>query len=427
MDSATINRSVLYIAYHYPPILGSSGVHRTLAFTRYLSDNGWDTSVLTTSVKAYDNWSASQLDFIPQNTKVIRAFARNTAKDFSIAGKYWSWMALPDNWQSWIVGGLFSGLKAIKNRRPAIIISTYPIASAHIIAFLLHKITGIAWIADFRDPMAQDNYPTNPLKKTIFQWIEQKAVKHCRHIIVTAPGAQALYQQRFPNTPNDFWQLIGNGYDSVIFDQLVRGGNITGQKNERAKQSIILLHSGVIYPSERDPTHFFDALAQLKSKQLIDNSTLQVHLRASGHDSLLQPMIDELGINDLVKLLPPIPYKEALAEMFEVDALLLLQAANCNYQIPAKAYEYIRVQKPILGLLPPDGDTGLLLARAGGAIIAELDNLEQIKQAVLSFVNQVTTQKFSGLSREDIEQFSRQHQATIFEKLLIKTINSQTH
>ena len=41
-------------------------------------------------------------------------------------------------------------------------------------------------------------------------------------------------------------------------------------------------------------------------------------------------------IADLVKLEPPIPYTQALEEMLGVDGLLLLQADNCNYQIPPK-------------------------------------------------------------------------------------------
>ena len=80
------NKSVLYIAYHYPPILGSSGVHRSLAFSRYLSEHGWDTRMLTASLKGYDHWSPQQFDFIPPKVEVIRAFCRNAATDLSIKG-----------------------------------------------------------------------------------------------------------------------------------------------------------------------------------------------------------------------------------------------------------------------------------------------------------------------------------------------------
>jgi hypothetical protein len=212
--------SVLYIAFHYPPILGSSGVHRTLAFTRHLENNGWEVKVLTASLKAYHNWSESQLSFIPKNVQVIRAFARDVSRHFSWRGKYLNQMALPDNWQSWIVGGVFSGLFSILKNKPDVIVSTYPIASAHIIAYVLHRITGVPWVSDLRDPMAQVGYPTDPLKKKIYEWIERKIVKHCRFAIVTAPGAKVLYQQRFPEIADDFWQIIPNGYDEKLFEKI---------------------------------------------------------------------------------------------------------------------------------------------------------------------------------------------------------------
>ena len=341
-------KGVLYIAFHFPPILGSSGVHRTLAFTRYLADKGWNVDVLTTSIDAYDNWSEKQFCFIPPNVNVIRAFARNAARSFSFRGKYFSWMALPDNWQSWIVSGVLSGLKAIWQSKPKVIISTYPIASAHIIAYILHKLTGIPWVADLRDPMAQPDYPSHPVRKKMFEWIERKAVKYCKSILLTAPGAVTFYRQKFPDSPPSLWQHIPNGFDREMFNDIV-------EKKPMFNGKLTLLHSGVIYPSERDPSELFSALAELKAQGKISSNNIEVILRASGHVNHFQAQLDQLSISDIVTLATGIPYKEALAEMFSVNALLLLQADNCHFQIPAKAYEYIRTQQPILALTSLQG------------------------------------------------------------------------
>ncbi len=419
------NKSVLYVAYHYPPILGSSGVHRSLAFSRYLSEYGWHTKVLTASLKGYDHWSPQQLDFIPPKVEVIRAFCRNAATDLSIKGKYLSWMALPDNWQSWIVGGVISGLMAIKKQRPDVIVSTYPIASAHIIAYILHRMTGVKWVADFRDPMAQADYPTDPTKKRIFQWIEKKVVAHCSHVILTAPGALALYQARFPDTKEGFWQLINNGYDKIIFEQIEQELKSIPEHEIAKKSGFVLLHSGVIYPSERDPSHFFAAIAALKQANKIDASLLEIRLRATGHDHLYQPTLERLGINDIVKLVPAVTYKEALDEMYKIDGLLLMQAANCNYQIPAKAYEYIRVQKPILGLMPSEGDTGQLLQQAGVTSLAPLDDSSKIEQTLLRYIEQLAENNFSVMNEDEINQYSRQYQAVRFEQLLSQVITAK--
>jgi hypothetical protein len=85
-----------------------------------------------------------------------------------------------------------------------------------------------------------------------------------------------------------------------------------------------------------------------------------------------------------VEILPPIDYTLALREMLDADALMVLQSHECNDQIPAKAYEYLRAGKPILGLTDPRGDTADLLARAGMGPICRLDSMEDISKAVLA-------------------------------------------
>ena len=412
------DKSILYIAFHFPPILGSSGVHRTLAFTRHLSKQGWSVDVLTASVKAYDHWSKEQIAFIPSRVNVIRAFGRNTAKQFSLKGKYLSWMALPDNWQSWIIGGAISGYKAINKKKPKIIVSTYPIASAHIIAYILHKITGIPWVADLRDPMAQEGYPSNPTKKKIFEWIEKKIIQHCSYAMVTTQGAKKLYEERYPETPKAFWCNIPNGYDAELFDEV-------GLFESKVKQSpIVLLHSGIVYPSERDPLPFFNAVSELKKQGGIDCNKLIIRLRATGHDHLYQPILKELQIEDIVILEPAIPFKEALKEMMTVDSLLLLQASGCDYQIPAKAYEYIKASKPILALTTENGDTGRLMSNIPKATIAPLNDELKIMKGLTFFLNAVKTNQFESLNEKDIYQYSRQYHALKFEELLSKVIEA---
>ena len=46
-------KRVLMIAFHYPPLRGSSGIQRTLKFSRYLPEYGWQPLILTANSKAY--------------------------------------------------------------------------------------------------------------------------------------------------------------------------------------------------------------------------------------------------------------------------------------------------------------------------------------------------------------------------------------
>jgi glycosyltransferase involved in cell wall biosynthesis len=375
-------KRVLMIAFHFPPQRGSSGIQRTLKFCRYLPASGWHPVVLSAHPRAYVETASDQLGDIPETVEVHRAFALDTARHLSFKRRYASIMALPDRWVSWCFGALPAGLRLIRTYRPAVLWSTYPIASAHLIALALHRLTGIAWVADMRDPMTGPDYPADPLTRRVYHWIEAKTVQHCTRVVCTTPGAIRAYQSRFPAIPLERFCLIENGYDEENFaDAAAQEAPVRS-----AAQPFVLVHSGIIYPSERDPAPFFKALASLLEQKRISGATLQVILRAPVHDDYLNDLIRQQGIETIVSLAPHIPYREALAEMLGADGLLILQAANCNQQIPAKLYEYLRAGRPILALTDTAGDTAATLRKAGIDTIAALDNRADILAALMQFI-----------------------------------------
>ena len=236
-------------------------------------------------------------------------------------------------------------------------------------------------MADFRDPMVQPDYPPNPLTYRAYERVENKTIEHCSGAVFTTPGTLRDYQTRFPHVPASRFHLIENGYDEFSFTSMTRSVEQTVKAGR-----ITLLHSGIIYPSERDPTFLFDALSTLLKQNVISASSLHVILRASHHEEYLQSLIDRFGIGAIVSLAPPVSYNEALAEMLTVDGLLILQAANCNNQIPAKLYEYLRAQRPILALTDPIGDTAQKLRDMGIDTIVPLDSKEAIMEGLNRFL-----------------------------------------
>ena len=336
---------------------------------------------------------------MPDSVCIIRAQALDTAKHLSYKGRYFGFLALPDNLQSWIPFGVYAGLKEIRRNRPDIILSTYPLASAHVIAIILNRITGIPWVADFRDPMAQSGYPKGWLKWKLFRWIETCAAKRAAKLVFTTPGALKEYQERYPDVPQDRWALITNGYMEEQFHDI--------QPQNSVEDEIRIVHSGLIYIQERNPRPLFLALASLKEGGLFKSRNVRFVLRASGHEDTYAAWIEELDIGSVVELVPAVPYREALQEMFNADGLLLMQGAGCNQQIPAKAYEYLRVQKPVLALTDDAGDTAALFREYGGANIAPLDCEERIAAEVKNFIYKLEQNRASPQDNVDVSRFSR--------------------
>ena len=146
-------RRVLMVAFHYPPCFGSSGYLRTLKFSRYLPQHGWQPIVLTAHPRAYPQTTAEQLPEVPPIASVTRTFALDARRHLAIRGSSLRIMALPDQWSSWWLSAVPAGLRLVRRYRPAVLWSTYPIATAHLIGLTLHRLTGIPWVADFRDSM----------------------------------------------------------------------------------------------------------------------------------------------------------------------------------------------------------------------------------------------------------------------------------
>ena len=366
---------ILMVAYHFPPIQGSSGVHRSISFARCLAEQGWSPTVLSVTRNALFNWSAENERMVPDGVRVIRALAFDTMRHLTVKEKYPGFLAIPDRWVSWVVAGVAAGLAHILRHRPAVIFSTYPIASAHLIAYLLHRISGTPWIADFRDPMAQDGYPPDPRVWRAFRGIEERVFAHAARVLFTAPGALDYYCDIFGEGLRERSVVIQNGYDEALFRHALDG---IEPDTIRREGPLRLVHAGILYPGERDPRQFFAAIRDLMDEGIVRRGEVEISLRGSGHDAHYLPLLKELGLGDVVRFEPAVGYAQALLAMQRADGLLLFQAADCNFQIPAKVYEYFRTRRPIIAFTDPQGDTAQLLRQAGVGWVADLQDRAEI-------------------------------------------------
>ncbi len=398
---------ILMVAFHYPPFRGGSGVHRTLKFSHYLPQYGWLPMVLSAHPRAYPQVGEEQIQQIPSDVVVERAFALDASRHLAIGGRYTRLTALPDPWSSWWLGAVWAGLKLIHRHRPAVLWSTYPIATAHLIGLTLHRLSGIPWVADFRDSMTEANYPRDYWSRRSYLWIEKQAVRYASRLIFTAPSTLEMYLQRYPALTADRCLLIPNGYDEEDFTDIEAGRTGATTKD----RPIRLLHAGLIYTDDRDPRAFFRALSRLKKNGAIDSRVLTIDLRASGSEAYYTDLLRQLGICDLVRLLPALSHRQALQDCADADGFLLFQAASCNHQIPAKVYEYLYLGKPILALTPPEGDTGRVLGEVGGATIVDLADEEGIYRVLGSFVEALRAGRHALPDAEQVMRFSRKYYA----------------
>ncbi|MDW8259295.1 MAG: glycosyltransferase [Gammaproteobacteria bacterium] len=399
---------------------GSSGVQRTLRFAQHLPSFGWKPVVLTISSLAYESRGLSEGNEIPLDLEVHRAFGLDAARHFSLQGRYPRALALPDRWANWRFFAVRRAMKIIRTRGVSVVWSTFPIATAHRIGWEIATLAKLPWIAEFRDPMWQGEYPFDPKMNALWKRIEMRVFDRADRVVVTAPSTLDEYAERFPHFSRDRIALIHNGYDEETFQRAEAAIRLPTRP-----RPIMLLHSGTVYRSERDPTALFAAIARLKHSRELRAEEFQLVLRAATNERIFARDVASLGIDDMVKFQPPIDYLVALKEMLTSDGLLLLQAANCNAQIPGKLYEYLRAKRPIVALTDPNGDTARTLRDIGTGIIARLDSPEEIADALRRFVALVRSGVWTAPPKEILIGFSRREQAAQLARLLDAVTNDK--
>jgi len=405
------SKRVLMITYHFPPLEGSSGILRTLKFATYLQDFNYQPIVLTINRRAYQFHNERTTSQIPKDILVKRAFGLDTKQHLSFKGFYFSWMATPDRYVSWIPAAVFSGLRLIRKYSVSHIYSTYPIPSAHIIGLMLKRLTNKPWLADFRDPMWDDDSPMPPAQLKIRQKVESIVVKKADHITVTTGGTRNLFIKRYPEREPDNISVIGNGFDEEDFMNIQHSPCSN-------RPPFRMIHAGLLEPHERDPIPFFHAIKQLVAKEDFVRDEIFVELRASGNERSYKKIVSELGLSDVIQICPRLPYQEILRKMAEAHILLLFQGPSCNHQIPAKAYEYLRIGRPIIALTPEGSDTANLIRQANAGIVVPPDEPDTIAASIGRLLKRMQNgNSMPSSNGKDLGKFSRRHQTTRLAKL----------
>ena len=389
-------KKILMIAADFPPCL-SAGVQRTLHFAENLLNNGWQPLILTANSRVYrrldDGISVSNA--IAKN--VTRAFALDASVHLAINGKYFDFLEDPDKIASWYHHGWRAGLSMIKQHKPDVIWSTYPVSTAHRIALKLKQKTALPWIADFRDPLHCHFDDQSKVRRKAKE-IDIETLMQADHAVFSTKRIRAVYSRIYPSVEQSKLHVIENGFDSELFHDVAQQ---EGARNER----FVLLYSGYLYDQGRNPEPLFQALGELKAEGYVNNNNFVLRFRGSGDGELYRASIEQLGIGEIVEFLPSISFRESVEEMFAADGLLVFQGHIFDNQIPGKVYEYIASKKPILGFVGEAGATAELLSTLPNAYsVPEFD----IKSAV-SALKQIMSNPGEALM--DTSKYSRRSKA----------------
>jgi glycosyltransferase involved in cell wall biosynthesis len=407
---------LLMVAFHFPPIAGSSGYLRTLKFAKYLPAAGVLPTILTVKPEVYPAFDKNAKPPLPPTTRVERTFALDARRAFAIMGKSLSILSLPDRYWSWVPFGAAAGRRLARQGGIDALFSTYPIASAHLIGLILHRLTGKPWVADFRDPMWDEFTSAQGLALRLRQRIERAVLDRCSLAMVCTDAMYDLFCRRYPQHKAKLMN-IPNGFDEEDFQGLeAPAARVPGTGPVR------LLHSGLLEPNDRDPVPFFKAVKALCGRRP-GPAPVAVDLIAPSDEDNYRKIIAGLGLDGVINILPWRPYRKSLEAMAAADILLLFQGPSCFSQVPAKLYEYMRAGRPILAVTPAAGETGKLVSSTGAGRVVAHDDPEAIGKALEEWVDAVNAgAPLPHAGPETILRYSRGRHAELLAARLHETL-----
>ncbi|MFT5366019.1 MAG: glycosyltransferase involved in cell wall biosynthesis [Candidatus Latescibacterota bacterium] len=384
-------KDALFVAYHYPPMIAGSA--RVKGLVRYLPELGYQPHILTATTygkepypqvyRAHEllglyrllfNWKQRDLPSVQRSfdrTRVwgVRNFVRQCKR----------LMLVPDGQMGWLPHALWVGLRLIRQHRIQVLYSTAPPFSSHLLAMGLQMLTGLPWVADFRDTWTYDPLEGAlldlPMRLKMERWMEKMVLRRANRVIVVTDVAREDFANRYPSVA-DRLMLIPNGFDP----------------EDLPEQTTPTVHDGrfrVVYTGSfshshisRSPTCFFEGVKQFVNRQTHWAQILEIVIvgSLSVEERRCATELVQAGI---VKLVGSVSRREAIAWQQRADVLLLVDhirevpASN----IPGKCYEYLASHKPIFALVP-EGATRRLVEALKAGICVFPDDVDAIDKGL---------------------------------------------
>jgi glycosyltransferase involved in cell wall biosynthesis len=420
LPTARRRRRVLMFAYYFPP-LGGGGVQRTAKYVKYLPSEGFDPIVVTGTTRGFFLRDAGLSRDVPPETLIRRARALplQTAqwkldgllRRAGIPTRLVNEALWPDNHIGWLPAAVLGGLRAVRDHQPEVLYSTSSPTTAHVVALIVHKLTGLPWVADFRDSWLFN--PLDPMTKSYAplrrasEALERKVVEEASYVTFADETMEACGLAH--DDPRRV--VIYNGVDP---DDLLPPPAQVQSPNQR----FLLSYVGSFYGSH-DGAETFAAIRRLMDRGELDPRTFE--LRIVGHAEIDRRKLEALPVS----FTGYVSHEQALAEMAGASVLLYSRPPD-DRVLSGKIFEYLCSGRPVLSVAHPDGLASKLVAELGAGWCTDVRDAESVTRTlrdVLAQWQQGELEARPGVREEVLRRFSRRKLAAELAEVLRATID----
>jgi len=390
-------KDLLVLTYVFPPS-SVTGVHRPLAFVKYLEPLGWRSTVLCAENPWFPQRDESLVAQIPPGTRIVR-----TTDDYLLAmlqrQRWWprgnrangnsstttadrskgskprrslrevllDYLHPVYRWPGWPLPTVRAGRRILRERSIDAIYSTAPPWDAHMVAYRLAREFGTPWIADFRDP-----WTANPFGDIPFESVRRRNVKHEAMVLAKADLILCVLETiredllaRYPERSPESVVTISNGFDPENLVGL--GGGATFERGS-PDPSLTILHAGHVYGRRRIEPFLTGMVEWLRAEPALAAVARGCLLGGAPQGAAeLRAKIAAAGATQWIDAQPEVSHREALERMARASILLLIgfSGPGEQFQMSGKIFEYLALRRPILALAPPSCPVGAVLRESG--------------------------------------------------------------
>lgn len=433
---------VLMIAHAFPP-MGGPAVQRTSKFAKYLPQAGWLPLVLTINDDAARyrrDRDLSLLEEFPSDGKIYRTrsvephrlYARvlswqrerrrqeNTkegtpasrrrplGKAFGHSSRmlkdlWWACFCVPDARIGWLPFALVKGFSIIRSDKVDLIYSTSDPFSGHLIGYLLSRLSGRPWVADFRDPWTQDiTYrDVGRLRQKIDEGLEFLFLSRAHRVVVVSRSMGENLIKKYPTITSRKVVTITNGYDKDDFCL----PTLSVQRSDK----LTITYTGRFNAYKQRSPAFLQALrALLDDHPELENKVEARFAGVFGEEN--ESLVKQLQLGNVVKPLGYLIHRDSVKELLRADSLLLTIRAEKGAEVlvSGKIFEYLAARKPILALVPA-GEAARLVQSTKAGIVIPPGDVEAIKQAIYQFYRQYEAGSLRLEENRMTDQFTREN------------------
>jgi glycosyltransferase involved in cell wall biosynthesis len=321
-----------------------------------------------------DRTSASSRISTPQNGE------KHSKKKKQFGDKILSWIDRHCPIDTWIFLFLlrWGWIKRVTvASKPDLIMATGDPWSGLWLGQKLSKRLKVPFIADFRDPWTLGNQrlrARSSFSNGVDRVIEKSVLDHADHVIFTSGQTQQLYSEEY-QIPAEKISVIYNSFEPDLMSNS-RSMNIPEMDPE--KLNILFLGR---FRRLSSPSVILDVLKEIKSSHPARLNQIRIHSFGEPDQEELEK-IQRTGFSAQFLIHPPVEPELSLQVMNSADQLLLSTSRQRSEIIPAKLWDYLFSDAPILSIVP-NPEVGEIIKKMDAGVHFEPENLKGISDCIL--------------------------------------------